>query len=741
MSIVINDLSLDVSKEKRVRPQTAKQYDINSRFLRVRITNEGAPVAVDSDAYVIINAARSDGKSKSFRGIVNDDGTVTVPVTGWMLESKDFIMCDISVIDGDTGSKLSTMSFEIDVEKASASNKCIQKDEKYDILVSLISDCKQAKDDCEEATVEAKAATEKANTAADEAIKAKTETETATKNANDAAQGANTAAKNATDAASAALTAKQDAATAAERANASATSADTAATAANTAKQDADAAANNANTAAKSANDAASAALTSKQEADTAAGKASTAAAGASAAADRANNSADRANNSADRAGEAAGAANAASESAIEATNLASAAAGRANSAAEYAEQFKELLDNKQDKLKGEVGQIVSFDENGNAVAMDFVVLDRSWEKISKIVKAGFGRDFFPVGYEFTVHNSDYDYDMIWRVVGHDHHQAANDSLEHTMTLEMKNVLSNSSGSGLLLQYDAPEALYYAKDGLAAGTYNFTWKYETGSVISGSYQFSLTQPVPAGGQIVINIAGSGNPITSRKISTYASIGASDPIESDITVTEGTDGENLGTMQAYASTSENLNCAARVMSGSNNYAQSAIDELLNSSAATGEVWTPKTIFDRQPTWAATQNGFMHGLPEDFLAVVQPAIIPCRTNSVFEINSVDGTEFAVNQTYKLTRKLFLLSRPEVFNTYDSSTVRDGEVLEYYDGLTSTEHIHRDAGGMARVAWLRSPLSATASAARNVYEDGTMNSGTARAVHGIAAACIIA
>lgn len=738
MSIVINDLSLDVSKEKRVRPLTAKQYDINSRFLRVRITNEGAPVAVDSDAYVIINAARSDGKSKSFRGIVNDDGTVTVPVTGWMLESKDFIMCDISVIDGDTGSKLSTMSFEIDVEKASASNKCIQKDEKYDILVSLISDCKQAKDDCEEATVEAKAAAEKANTAADEAIKAKTETETATKNANDAAQGANTAAKNATDAACAAITAKQDADNAARGANTAAQIATDAASAAITAKQDADNAADNANTAARSANDAASAALTSKQGADTAAESANAAAAGASAAADRANDSADRAGEAADKADTAAESVNEAISKAETATESANTAAQRADTAAEQAEHVD--ISAVQTATGADI-TVTNRDGEETTVHIDTLFAVDGWLNVRSVVRLGLGEKLFPVGYGFETLDSDTGATIVWVVRGHDHHIAVNGSLEHTMTLEMKYVYSNANGGQKTVQFDAPEALYYAENRLEAGTYNFTWNYATGQMVNGTYQFALEQDIPAGGQIVLGTNSSSRAITDCKISTYASAGATEKIESDIVVTEGSEGTSLGTLSATASTDKNLNCAQRVMWGSNNYAQSAARQWLNSSAAAGSVWTPTNGFDRAPSWAATYNGFMHGLPADFLEAVQTAEIPCRTNSNYETASFDGTEFSANQVYSLKDKFFLLSRPEIYGSWDSANVKDGELLEYYDGLTNTERIKRDAGAAARNSWLRSPNPGTATNVRNVNTSGDLHSSNANNAYAVAAACIIA
>ena len=133
--------------------------------------------------------------------------------------------------------------------------------------------------------------------------------------------------------------------------------------------------------------------------------------------------------------------------------------------------------------------------------------------------------------------------------------------------------------------------------------------------------------------------------------------------------------------------------------------------------------------------------MRGLPADFLEAVQAAIVPCRTNSIFEVNSLDGTEFAVNQVYTLSDKFFLLSRPEIYGTWDSSTYKDGELLEYYNGLTDTERIKRDEAGSARYVWLRSPNPGNANDARYVNTSGALIHNVANNAYGVAAACIIA
>lgn len=420
------------------------------------------------------------------------------------------------------------------------------------------------------------------------------------------------------------------------------------------------------------------------------------------------------------------------------ASEIANEAADNANGAAEGAEKVNISA------VQTETGATISVTDREGTVTtvhIDTLTAVNTWEDIKNAVRLGLGAKLFPVGYEFTTEDATTGAVITWVVRDHDNHTAANGKLEHTMTLEAKYVYSNSSGTYLTLVFDAYEALYYAAEELPAGTYNFTWNYATGSMVNGTYQFTLTQAVPAGGQIVLGTNSSSTAITSCKIATYATVAATAAIESGIVVTEGSEGTSLGTIAATSATSENLNCAQRIMWGSNNYAQSAARQWLNSDAAAGSVWAATNKFDRAPSWATSKAGFMSGLPADFLAAVQPAAIPCRTNSVFEVNSLDGTEFTVNQVYTLNDMFFMLSRPEIYGDWDNSSVKDGEQLEYYEGLTNTERIKYDAAGSARYCWLRSPDPGSANSERTVITSGALSTDYAIYGHGVAPACIIA
>ncbi len=425
--------------------------------------------------------------------------------------------------------------------------------------------------------------------------------------------------------------------------------------------------------------------------------------------------------------------ANAVAESAQEAANEALQATVGAEKVNISAEQT----------LTGATVTVTDRDGEETSVHIDTLMAVDSWIYIQNAVRLGLGESLFPVGYEFYTTDAVTGNTVIWVVVAHNHHAAANSRLTYSMTLECKYLYSVvSSGARTTFAMNPAQALYYAADGLSAGTYCFTYDATVGSMTAGTYQFTLTEDIPSGGQIVLNTTGS-KAITDCTISTYESPESTTAIESDIEVTEGSDGTSLGTVTT-ATTDENLNNANRICWGSNNYAQSALRQFLNSDAEAGAVWTPQTVFDRPPSWHtnASYAGFMATLPEDFLAVVETAVVPCRTNNIFEVASIDGTEYPTTSVYNLEDKFFILSQGEIYGTYQNGSYKDGTLLDYYDGLTNTERIKYDSVGTAYNVFMRTPH---ASGGSNMIGIGSSAGATyypySSTALAIAPACIIA
>jgi hypothetical protein len=141
---IIKELNIEVTKPNVFQALVAKQYDMNTRFLKATFVDCGERIDIPNSPTlsVVINAQRIDGQAKGFDGEINDDGTVTVPLHSWMLELEGEVICDISVIDAaaDNEKKLTTTSFALIVEKAAYGGDDVTSDPQYDVLVSLIND-------------------------------------------------------------------------------------------------------------------------------------------------------------------------------------------------------------------------------------------------------------------------------------------------------------------------------------------------------------------------------------------------------------------------------------------------------------------------------------------------------------------------------------------------------------------------------------------------------------------------
>lgn len=433
----------------------------------------------------------------------------------------------------------------------------------------------------------------------------------------------------------------------------------------------------------------------------------------------------------------AAQAGNAAQAAETAANGAASAAAG-ANQAASGAEQV-----NISAEQTPTGASITVTDREGveTSVQIDTLMSVNTWAYVKNAVRLGLGPTLFPVGYEFTTHDSDTGQDIIWVVRAHNHHTPANDGLMSSMTLETKYVYSMESGSRFPMAICSGQALYYAEEALSPSTYNFTivnqdwYPADNGK----TFQFTLTKPVPAGGQIILTYAGgNANAAAAGKTVTTRESGMSAETLESAVVSLGSAGTCLGQTDGAG----NVNHFHRVVGGSNNYAQSAVRQWLNSGAEAGSWYRPQEKFSLAlPAALRPYHGFLHGLPDDFLAAVEPAVVPCRTNDVFECQSADGSGFDTQSTYTVNDRFFLLSRPEIYGAAEDDNIRDGEILEYYEGLTDAERKRFDNAGAASSLWLRSCYPNFANTQRYVDGTGAVTYNSAFNRTGVSVACIIA
>ena len=353
-------------------------------------------------------------------------------------------------------------------------------------------------------------------------------------------------------------------------------------------------------------------------------------------------------------------------------------------------------------------------------------VIPTSFKDVQTLVRSGLASKVFHIGDQLVCNKGDVK--LVWDIIGIDHDVPADKQFTHSMTLQLHDCIAS-------MQYDNTEALFYCETELAAGTYHFTLLsgYDTTYGGGKTYQFTLTQPVPAGGQIMFPW-GYNTQATSTKVSTYASRTATAAIES-VSVAEGTEGTFLGTADGNTA---NMNHTHRIRYGSNNWVESAMRQWINSEKEAGSVWTPQTKFDRPPSWAANTAGFLNGIDADFLEVIgETEKVTCR-NTVTDGGGSDIT----------TDKFFLLSRREVYAGNEVSNVIEGEPYPYYSdysdlsaaGTGNDTNRIKYRNGSPQYWWLRTPDSGVGHHVRFIYAAGNLNSRTAYYSHGVAPACNI-
>lgn len=289
------------------------------------------------------------------------------------------------------------------------------------------------------------------------------------------------------------------------------------------------------------------------------------------------------------------------------------------------------------------------------------------------------------------------------------------------------------------MQFDAPEAFYYAENGLTAGDYYFTIDsaYDTAHNDLSAYGFTLAEAVPAGGVLTFNWT-TNTMASAAKVYAYSSSESTAPIMS-VSVSESASGTNLGELKNAVQSELNLNGVNRIRYGSNNYKESAIRQWLNSDKPAGQVWSPQTPWDRPPVWAATADGFMRGMDADFLATIgKTHIITARVQTI-----EGGAAYDEMDDY-----FFLLSRSQVYGGVEVAGVDEGAPYPYYSDYsdlsapgtgTDTNRISTRNGAAAQY-WISSPYSVVGYSPRFVSATGAVQNYFAYFGSGVLPACNI-
>ena len=368
------------------------------------------------------------------------------------------------------------------------------------------------------------------------------------------------------------------------------------------------------------------------------------------------------------------------------------------------------------------------------AAAQAGSVREMTEKGIQQITRAGLAPKYFTIGEQLVAkwaQDDSYEYDYEQDIVAFHDVETALGETKPGLWLQSHWVLP-------AVQFDAAEAMMYAAQAVAAGTsFHFTTLSALNDVPAGTYQFTLAEGLPAGGQAMLAKSG-----TAWKIVTYSGPNSTEAIET-VDCAAGDGGIDLGDIQSM---SNPLVCVGKKASelpkdapvvvnyssltqyGYNRWSQSAIRQWLNSDAGVGAWWSAQNVFDRPPTQLATLRGFLTGLPADLLAIVQPVQVVTSMNTVTDGG---GSE--------ITYDRFFL--PSLEQEYIAPQVKDveGPCWPYWKqrlGLTSPQatgtggvtakHIRYaiDNHSSAQTVRLRSASRAYASNAWTVGTSGYAN-----------------
>ena len=132
---------IDVADRECTQVVVARQGDSATRCLRLRLSSYGELLRVEEGAVPVLNVRNESGEVRVFTGEVHADGSITLPMTSWMLKNQGVLECDIAIFD-EKGGKLTTPPFEIDVLASIAPDDVLpgHDDEEENFVAELIAE-------------------------------------------------------------------------------------------------------------------------------------------------------------------------------------------------------------------------------------------------------------------------------------------------------------------------------------------------------------------------------------------------------------------------------------------------------------------------------------------------------------------------------------------------------------------------------------------------------------------------
>ena len=343
-------------------------------------------------------------------------------------------------------------------------------------------------------------------------------------------------------------------------------------------------------------------------------------------------------------------------------------------------------------------------------------IVPKSWNHVQFLVKHGLHKDVFHIGDELVCKRGNED--IIWQVIGMDIDEPADSQYKHSMTLCMKNLLSET------LPFSERQALFYFPDGLSAGTYYFTITEQLWlpSEVNKSFYFTLINDIPIKGQIVLQNAFNVS-CENKTLKTYSSSTSTTEIETATMYLWDNSIEATFLGNINNSIQININSLQRAFGGSNNWKESHIRQWTNGGEKTTLVYKPQIVFDRPPIWNNTSTGFLKDIDIDFLKIIKLTELKTARNKITDNGGFDITK----------DRFFYLSKSQVYGGVTAG-INEGNVYPYFKnysdlnaaGTGVDKNRIKMYNNNSNRYWLRSPNPDSATTNYYIAQNGGLGGG---------------
>ena len=282
-------------------------------------------------------------------------------------------------------------------------------------------------------------------------------------------------------------------------------------------------------------------------------------------------------------------------------------------------------------------------------------------------------------------------------------------------------------------------AFYVPEKIMTAGTYYFTAGVSIGSFIAEEkYNFTLTQDVPANGQLVFSrTSGSWtttNNLSAWRVNSYNNGFESTPIET-VSLENGQVGTNIGILtQSSEYSAVGMNDINRIRYGYNRYSLSTVRQWCNGLEENGAWWKALNPFERCPSSVKSLQGFMAGLPKDFINIINPVQVVTKLNSVSD-GGIGDSEITID-------KFFLPSFKQQNITISDANIEESILPYWIEHASTSDRVHYgyDNHTSTRTTWTRSPVVSSEFYQRYIYGSGNTSSGYSYNSYGTTPICVI-